>query len=101
MTDQPEPLPPALLAFVEGKNAELKRHHLYARIGDYNDSRVQAVREVLNGWDPDGSTTAFQALWEQVRDATELYADKIAALIDESDGTIPGIADPDTQGPTP
>ena len=45
MTD----ISPAIRALVEGKNAEVKQHHLAARIGDLQGSRVQAVRDVLDG----------------------------------------------------
>lgn len=86
MTD----IPPAIQAFVEGKNAELKQMHLNARIGDYQGSRVQAVRDVLDGWAPQGGTP-LHALWTQVRHATELYEAEINAIRQESYRDIPGI----------
>lgn len=88
MTD----LPPALLSLLEGKNAELKQHHLAARIGDLQGSRVQAVRDVLDGWAPQEGTT-LHTLWIQVQKATELYEAEIEAIRQESYRDIPGISD--------
>ena len=87
MTD---PIPPAILALVEGKNAEVKQHHLAARIGDYQGSRVQAVRDVLDGWAPKEGTS-LHTLWTQVKQATELYEAEIEAIRQESYRAIPGI----------
>ncbi len=50
--------PPALLSLLEGKNAELKQHHLAARIGELQGSRVQAVRDVLDGMGAAGRNPA-------------------------------------------
>lgn len=86
MTD----IPPALLATLEGKNHELKQHHLAARIGDYQGSRVQAVRDVLDGWAPQEGTP-LHALWTQVQQATQLYEAEINAIRQESYRDIPGI----------
>lgn len=88
----------ALTALLEGKNAELKRHHLAARVGDLQGSRVQEVREVLDGWAPKEGTALYE-LWLQVKDATELYADDIAAIYAESRREIPGIDDPSGETP--
>jgi hypothetical protein len=85
-------IPPALLAVLEGKNAELKQHHLAARIGDYQGSRVQAVRDVLDGWAPEPGTT-LHALWTQVQQATQLYENEINAIRQESYRDIPGIGE--------
>ena len=90
MTD----IPPALTAALEGKNAELKQHHLAARIGDYQGSRVQAVRDVLDGWTP-VEGTALHALWTQVQQATQLHEAKIEAIREEGYRDLPGIGDPD------
>lgn len=84
----------ALTALLEGKNAELKRHHLHARVGDLQGSRVQEVREVLGKWAP-AEGSALYELWLQVKNATEMYAAEIAAIYAESSGEIPGVADPD------
>lgn len=83
-------IPPAIQAFAEGKNAELKQHHLAARIGDYQGSRVQAVRDVLDGWAPEEGTP-LHTLWLQVQRATELYEAEINAIRQESYRDIPGI----------
>lgn len=91
MTD----IPPAIRALVEGKNAEVKQHHLAARIGDYQGSRVQAVRDVLDAWAPEEGTT-LHTLWTQVQQATQLYEAEIEAIRQEADRDIPGI---DTGGP--
>ncbi|MET9517454.1 hypothetical protein [Streptomyces sp. NPDC002994] len=79
-----------LKSLLEGKNAELKRHHLDARIGNLQGSRVQAVREVLAQWAPEAGTP-LAALWQQVRDATELYTAQIEAINTEAARDIPGI----------
>jgi hypothetical protein len=92
VTDQ---LPPALLSLMEGKNAELKQHHLAARIGDLQGSRVQAVRDVLDGWAPQEGTS-LHTLWTQIQRATELYTDEINAIREESYRDIPGIATEET-----
>lgn len=84
--------PPALSAVLEGKNAELKQHHLAARIGDYQGSRVQAVRDALDGWAPQEGTT-LHALWTQVQQATQLYEAEIEAIRQESYRDIPGIGE--------
>ena len=88
MTD----IPPALLATLEGKNAELKQHHLAARVGDYQGSRVQAVRDVLDEWAPEPGTT-LHTLWTQVQQATQLYEAEINAIRQESYRDIPGIGE--------
>ena len=88
MTD----IQPALSAVLEGKNHELKQHHLAARIGDYQGSRVQAVRDVLDGWAPEEGTT-LHTLWTQVQHATELYEAEINAIRQESYRDIPGIGE--------
>jgi hypothetical protein len=87
-------LPPVLLSLLEGKNAELKQHHLDARIGDLQGSRVQAVRDVLDEWAPREGTPLYE-LWLQVKRATELYTDEIDRIRKESYGAIPGVFDPD------
>lgn len=87
-------LPPALLSLLEGKNAELKQHHLYARIGDLQGSRVQAVRDVLDKWAPQEGTPLYE-LWLQVQRATELYTDEINRIHEEARREIPGVVDPD------
>lgn len=86
-------IPPAVRALLEGKNSEIKRHHLTARIGDYQGSRVQSVREVLDQWAPQEGTALYE-LWLQVKQATELYTAEIAAIQAESQGIVPGINDP-------
>jgi len=91
MTDQ---LPPALRSLLEGKNAELKQHHLAARIGDLQGSRVQEVRDVLDKWAPVEGTPLYE-LWLAVKRATEMYEDQIAAIREESYRAIPGVVDPD------
>lgn len=83
-------IPPAIQAFAEGKNAEIKQMHLSARIGDLQGSRVQAVRDILDEWAPEEGTT-LHTLWLQVRHATELYEDQINAIRKESYRDIPGI----------
>ena len=88
-------LPPGLHSLLEGKNAELKQHHLAARIGDLQGSRVQAVRDVLAGWAPQEGTP-LHTLWTQIRQATELYTDEINAIREESCRDIPGIATEET-----
>ena len=88
MTD----IPPALTAVLEGKNAELKQRHLAARIGDYQGSRVQAVRDILDGWAPAEGTT-LHTLWTQVQQATQLYEAEIEAIRQESYREIPGIGE--------
>jgi hypothetical protein len=85
-------IPPALTAVLEGKNHELKQHHLAARIGDYQGSRVQAVRDVLDGWAP-AEGTALHTLWTQVQHATELYEAEIEAIRQEDYRDIPGIGE--------
>jgi hypothetical protein len=79
-----------LLALLEGKNAELKRHHLDARVGNLQGSRVALVREVLEQWAP-AEGTPLEALWIQVREAVESYSDEIARIHAESDRGISGI----------
>lgn len=88
MTD----IPPALLAALEGKNHELKQHHLAARIGDYQGSRVQAVRDVLDEWEPEEGTPLY-ALWWQVQQATQLYEAEINRVREESRRDVPGIGE--------
>jgi hypothetical protein len=83
----------ALTALLEGKNAELKRHHLAARVGDLQGSTVQEVREVLDKWAPEKGTALYE-LWLQVKGATERYADNIARIYAEARREIPGINDP-------
>lgn len=83
-------IPPALSAALEGKDAELKQHRLAARISDLQGSRVQAVRDVLDGWAPEEGTT-LHTLWLQVQRATELYEAEIEAIRQESCRDIPGI----------
>jgi hypothetical protein len=91
MTDQ---LPPALHSLIEGKNAELKQHHLAARVGDLQGSRVQAVCDVLDQWAPEEGTPTYE-LWLQVQRATELHASEIERIREESYRAIPGVVDPD------
>lgn len=93
--NQPKP-PPAVLALVEGKNAELKRLHLDARVGDLQGSRVVAVREVLDQWSPHPGTPLHE-LWRQVQTATEQYTDQIAAIHAEGERSIPGIGEGDSR----
>ena len=88
MTD----IPPALTAALEGKNAELKQHHLAARIGDYQGSRVQAVRDILDGWAPEPGSP-LHTLWTQIQQATELHEAEIDAIREESYRDIPGISE--------
>lgn len=90
MTD----LPPALLSLLEGKNAEIKQHHLAARIGDYQGSRIQAVRDALDGWAPQEGTP-LRSLWTQIDQATRLYEAEINAIRQESYRAIPGVTDPE------
>jgi hypothetical protein len=85
-------IPPALLATLEGKNAELKQHHLAARIGDLQGSRVQAVRDILDGWAPQEGT-ALHALWSQIDTAIRQDEAVIAAIRQESYRDIPGIGE--------
>lgn len=80
----------ALRALLERKNRELKEHHLNARIGDLQGTRVQEVREVLDGWAPEPGTT-LHALWSQVKAATEAHQDSIDRIHAEADRSIPGI----------
>jgi hypothetical protein len=87
-------LPPALRSLLEGKNSELKQRHLAARVGDYQGSRVQAVRDVLDGWAPQKGTS-LHTLWTQIQQATELYTAEINAIHKESYRSIPGVTDPD------
>lgn len=89
MTD----IPPAVLALVEGRNAELKRQHLNARIGDYQGSRVQNVRDILDGWAPTEGTP-LHALWTQVHTAITQYETEINNIRQEADRDIPGIEAP-------
>lgn len=86
-------IPPAILAFVEGKNAEIERHHLTARIGDYQGSRVQNVRDVLDQWAPEPGTP-LHALWTQVHTAISQYETEINSIRREADRDIPGIEAP-------
>lgn len=88
MTD----IPPAVLALVEGKNAELKRMHLDARIGDYQGSRVQNVRDVLAQWAPSPGTP-LHALWTQVDTAIRQHETEINNIRQESYRDIPGISE--------
>jgi hypothetical protein len=83
-------IPPAILAFVEGKNHELKQVHLDARIGDLQGSGVQAVRDVLDQWAPEEGTP-LHTLWWQIDQATRLYETEIEAIRQESYRDIPGI----------
>jgi hypothetical protein len=87
-------LPPAFHSLLEGKNAELKQHHLAARIGDLQGSRVQAVRDVLDGWAPQEGTP-LHTLWTQVKQATELHTEEIGRIREESYRAIPGVVDPE------
>lgn len=89
MTD----IPPAVLALVEGRNAELKRQHLNARIGDYQGSRVQNVRDVLDQWAPEPGTP-LRTLWTQVHTAITQYDAEINNIRQEADRDIPGIEAP-------
>ena len=88
MTD----IAPAILALIEGKNAELKQHHLAARIGDLQGSRVQNVRDVLDQWAPEEGTP-LHALWTQVDTAIRQYETEIEAIRQESYRDIPGISE--------
>lgn len=83
-------IPPAILALVEGKNAELKQMHLDARIGDLQGTRVQAVRDILDGWTPQEGT-ALHALWSQIDTAIRQDEAVINAIRQESYRDIPGI----------
>jgi len=80
----------AVRALLEGKNSELRRMHLDARIGNLNGSRIADVRHVLDRWAPEPGT-ALAELWQQVKDATENYSDEIARIEAEADQPIPGI----------
>lgn len=86
MTD----LPPALTSLLEGKNAELKQHHLAARIGDLQGSRVQNVRDILGQWAPSPGTP-LHALWTQVDAAIREYETEINTIRQEAHRDIPGI----------
>lgn len=86
MTD----IPPAIRALIEGKNAEIKQHHYDARIGNYQGSRVQAVRDVLDQWAPEEGTP-LHTLWWQIDQATRLHEAEIEAIRQESYRDIPGI----------
>lgn len=83
-------LPPALRSLLEAKNAEIRDHHFDARIGNYQGSRVQNVRDVLNQWAPEPGTP-LHALWSQVDTAIRQYETEIAAIQRESYRDIPGI----------
>lgn len=83
-------IPPAIRALAEGKNAELKQHHYDARIGNYQGSRVQNVRDVLDQWNPEPGT-ALHALWSQVDAAIRQYETEINNIRQESLRDIPGI----------
>lgn len=80
----------ALRALLERQAAELKQHHLAARIGDLQGTRVQEVREVLDGWAPEPGTS-LHALWSQVAEAITAHQDSIDRAYAESDRSIPGI----------
>jgi hypothetical protein len=92
MSDHPE-APPALRALLEGKNSELKRHHLAVRVGDYQGSRVSTIREILREWAPQEGAPLY-AFWLQVKNATELYAEEIERIQGEMSGGISGIVPP-------
>jgi len=83
-------IPPALRAVLEGKNAEIKQHHLDARIGNLQGSRVQNVRDVLDQWAPSPGTP-LHALWTQVDSAIRQYETEIETIRRESHRDIPGI----------
>ncbi|MGC5534272.1 hypothetical protein [Streptomyces sp. SR-10] len=80
----------ALRALLERKGRELKEHHLNARIGDLQGTRIQEIREVLDGWAPEAGTS-LHALWSQVKAATEAHQDSFDRVFAESDRSIPGI----------
>ena len=86
MTD----LPPAVRALLEGKNAEIKQLHLDTRIGNYQGSRVQNVRDVLDQWAPQEGTP-LHALWTQIDTAIRQYEAEINIIREESYRDIPGI----------
>lgn len=86
MTD----IPPAIRALIEGKNAELKQMHLNARIGDLQGSRVQAVRDILDGWAPQEGT-ALHVLWSQIDTAIRQDEAVIETIRQEAHRDIPGI----------
>lgn len=86
MTD----LPPALRALLEAKNAEIRDHHYDVRIGNYQGSRVQNVRDVLDQWAPSPGTP-LHALWTQVDEAIRQYTAEIEAIQRASLRDIPGI----------
>ena len=83
-------LPPALHSLLEGKNAEIQQHHYEARIGNYQGSRVQNVRDVLDQWAPEPGTP-LHALWTQVDAAISQYETEINNIRRESHRDIPGI----------
>ncbi|WP_327160507.1 hypothetical protein [Streptomyces zaomyceticus] len=80
----------AVRALLEGKNAELDRMHHDVRIGNLQGSRIVAVRKVLNRWAPEPGSPLAE-LWQQVYDATELYADDIARIVAATAQPIDGI----------
>lgn len=84
-----------LMSLIEGKNTELKRHHLAARIGDLNGSAVRDIVNALNCWDPDAVETSgpFHALWHQVHDAAHRYDANIQRVRREADRDIPGVGE--------
>jgi hypothetical protein len=85
-------IPPAISALLEGKNHELRQHHYDARVGNYQGSRVQAVRDALDGWNPEPGTP-LHALWTQVKQATELHTAEIDNIRQEASRDIPGISE--------
>jgi hypothetical protein len=89
-------LPLALRSLLEAKNAEVKQHHLAARVGELQGSRVQEVRDVLGKWAPAEGTPAYE-LWLQVKRATEMYTEEIDAIRRESYRAVPGVVDPDEE----
>lgn len=83
-------IPPAIRALVEGKNAELKQMHLDVRIGNYQGTRVQNVRDVLDQWNPEPGTP-LHALWTQVDAAIRQHETEINNIRQEAHRSIPGI----------
>lgn len=83
-------LPHAVRSLLEAKNAEIRDHHFDARIGNYQGSRVQNVRDVLDQWAPSPGTP-LHALWTQVDEAIRRYETEIDDIRRESHRDIPGI----------
>lgn len=85
-----------LKSLIEGKNAELKRHHLAARVGNLNGSAIADILRALDGWDPEATEVGapFRALWQQVHDAAHQYDASIERIRRDADrDSIPGVTD--------